>query len=286
MMFQELSLIGGLSIAENIFANRQPTGALNGIKWKKLYAETADFLKRFNVSMDPRQVVKRLYKGDQQILEFLKAISTNPKLLILDEPTSSLTETETAYLLENIRALRAQGMSFLYITHKLSEVFKMSDWVIVMRDGRYVGVRNTSECTEGDLIAMMVDREITNIYTKRSALEATGNACASKDSRAGMRFVGASFRLEHGEILGLSGLVGSGGRSWPRADIRRRPPGRGDGVPRGQGGADIPPRTKPSAEGSHTSPRTAKTWDCFSIWRSGTTSSPPPWSGSPRPPAS
>lgn len=217
MMFQELSLIGGLSIAENIFANRQPTGALNGIKWKKLYAETADFLKRFNVSMDPRQVVKRLYKGDQQILEFLKAMSTNPKLLILDEPTSSLTETETAYLLENIRALRSQGMSFLYITHKLSEVFKMSDRVIVMRDGRYVGVRNTSECTEGDLIAMMVGREITNIYTKRSAPRGNGECLRVEGFTRRDAFVGASFRLEHGEILGLSGLVGSGRTELARA---------------------------------------------------------------------
>ncbi|MGA2763084.1 MAG: sugar ABC transporter ATP-binding protein [Spirochaetia bacterium] len=216
MMFQELSLVGSLSIAENIFANRQPTGALNSIRWRKLYKETAEFLQRFHSSLDPRGLVKRLVKGEQQILEFLKAISTAPKVLILDEPTSSLTETETAYLMENIRSLRAQGMSFIYITHKLSEVFKISNRVIVMRDGRYVGSRETSQCTENDLVSMMVGRDIDSGSRRPSARAPEECLRVEGFSRRGV-FTDAGFRVRRGEILGLSGLVGSGRTELARA---------------------------------------------------------------------
>jgi ribose transport system ATP-binding protein len=216
MMFQELSLVGSLSIAENIFANRQPVGALNSIQWKRLYQDTAQFLHRFNVSLDPRRLVKRLVKGEQQILEFLKAISTDPKVLILDEPTSSFTETETAYLMDNIRALRAAGMSFIYITHKLSEVFKISDRVIVMRDGQHVGERQTSECTERDLVAMMVGRDISNSESHPAA-RADGECLRIEGFSRRGAFAGVSFRVGKGEIVGLSGLVGSGRTELARA---------------------------------------------------------------------
>ena len=216
MMFQELSLVGSLSIAENIFANRQPIGALHSIRWRQLHRETAEFLQRFHSSLDPRGLVKRLVKGEQQILEFLKAISTTPKVLILDEPTSSLTETETAYLMDNIGTLRAQGMSFIYITHKLSEVFKISTRVIVMRDGHYVGSRETSQCTERDLVAMMVGREITNTTSRPPAR--AGEECLRVEgfSRRGV-FSEVGFSARKGEILGLSGLVGSGRTELARA---------------------------------------------------------------------
>ena len=216
MMFQELSLVGSLSIAENIFANRQPTGALNSIRWKQLYGETAEFLRRFNSTLEPRRLVKRLVKGEQQILEFLKAISTNPKILILDEPTSSLTETETVYLMDNIRALRENGTSFIYITHKLSEVFKISTRVIVMRDGHYVGSRETSQCNERDLVAMMVGRDIAAGSPRSRSRAAEECLRIEGFSRHGV-FSGIGFSVRKGEILGLSGLVGSGRTELARA---------------------------------------------------------------------
>ncbi len=226
MMFQELSLVGGLSIAENIFANRQPTGIMNSIRWKKLYQETSEFLQRFRVSLDPRMRVKRLVKGQQQILEFLKAISTGPKVLILDEPTSSLTETETAYLMENIRTLRKEGMSFIYITHKLSEVFKISDRVMVMRDGQYVGDRETSQCTERDLVAMMVGRDIST--NSSHPVSRADEECLRIEgfSRRGV-FLNVSFSVRKGEILGLSGLVGSGRTELARSVFGMDPKDRG-----------------------------------------------------------
>jgi ABC-type sugar transport system ATPase subunit len=109
IVFQELSLVGSLSVAENIFANRQPVGAIGTIRWDELYRQTQEFLSRFNLRLNPRQLVKHLSMGQQQILEILKAISINPKVLILDEPTSSLTESEAGYLFENIRKLQKQG---------------------------------------------------------------------------------------------------------------------------------------------------------------------------------
>ena len=235
MVFQELSLVGSLSIAENIFVNRQPVGALGRIRWRELHARTAAFLEKFEVTLDPRMLVKRLSKGQQQILEILKALSTDPKLLILDEPTSSLTETETAYLFDNIRRLRSRGMSVLYITHKLSEVFKLADRVAVMRDGAFVGSTRTAQTSEPQLVAMMVGREISDIYGARAGPGSEAPHLAVRDfSRAG-RFSGVSFTVRRGEILGLSGLVGSGRTEVARAIVGLDPRDSGevalDGVP-------------------------------------------------------
>jgi inositol transport system ATP-binding protein len=234
-VFQELSMVGGLSIAENIFVNRQPVGPLNWIRWGDLYARTAAFLARFEVRLDPRTLVKRLSKGQQQILEIVKALSTGPKLLLLDEPTSSLTETETSYLFENIRRLRSQGMAVLYITHKLSEVFRLADRVAVLRDGQFVGTAPTARTGEAQLISMMVGREISDIYgAPAGRVSAAPHLEVRGFSRAG-RFSDVSFTARRGEILGLSGLVGSGRTEVARAIVGVDPRDTGevllDGAP-------------------------------------------------------
>lgn len=217
MVFQELSLVGSLSVAENIFANRQPVGRFNNVQWKTLYREAADFLKQFELDLDPRLLVKRLSMGQQQILEILKAISTHPKVLILDEPTSSLTESEIAYLFENIRKLQKQGMSFIYITHKLSEIFQIASRVIVMRDGRYIGSRQVEEVSENDLVSMMVGRQITNLYGVGVESQPGEEFFQVKDLNRRGKFEGISFSLRRGEILGLAGLVGAGRTEVGRA---------------------------------------------------------------------
>jgi ABC-type sugar transport system ATPase subunit len=162
--------------------------------------------------------VKHLTMGQQQILEILKAISTNPKVLIMDEPTSSLTEAETSELFGNIGALRAQGISFIYITHKLGEVFRLADRVLVMRDGKKVQFRPVSEVTEQHLVSMMVGRGITDMY---GALEAPAQVAEEYFAVEGLTRQGAfrdvTFRLRRGEILGLAGLVGAGRTEVARA---------------------------------------------------------------------
>jgi len=210
MVFQELSLVGSLSIAENIFAHRQPVGFINNIHWRQLYQETEDFLGRFGLSLNPRRLVRSLPVGQQQILEILKAISTNPKVLIMDEPTSPLTESEAATLFDTIRRLQAQGLSVIYITHKLFEVFKIASRVIVLRDGRYVDSRKVSEVSERDLVALMVGREISNLYGNQTQVQSEkGYFRVEGLSRKG-EFADVSFELRRGEILGMAGLVGAG----------------------------------------------------------------------------
>lgn len=217
MVFQELSLVGSLPVAENIFANRQPTGRLNNIHWNQLYQDTEAFLSRFELDLDPKILVKRLSMGQQQILEILKAISTNPNVLILDEPTSSLAESEIAYLFQNIRKLQEQGMSFIYITHKLSEVFQIASRVMVMRDGKYIDSQCVSEVTESDLVSMMVGREIINLYgTASDATNEDEYFRVENLSRKGS-FEGITFGLRRGEILGFAGLVGAGRTEVGRA---------------------------------------------------------------------
>jgi len=206
---QELSLVGSLSVAENIFANRQPVGPLKMIDWRALYANTQAFLRRFELAIDPWRLVKHLSMGQQQILEILKAISTNPRVLILDEPTSSLTEGESAYLFESIRKMQKQGMSFIYVTHKLFEVFSIASRVIVLRDGKLVGSRKVDEVSEDELVAMMVGRRISNLYGDRTE-RVLGEAYFKIEGLGRKRrFAGISFELHRGEILGMAGLVGA-----------------------------------------------------------------------------
>lgn len=210
MVFQELSLVKSLSVAENLFANRQPVGKCNNIQWRKLYQETENFLRSFDLDIDPRILVKHLPMGQQQILEILKAISASPKILILDEPTSSLTEGEIAYLFQNIRKLQANGMAFIYITHKLSEIFQIASRVIVMRDGKYIGDKVVKDVTENELVSMMVGRQIINLYgTASHQVNGREYFVIENFTRRGT-FQNVSFGLRKGEILGMAGLVGAG----------------------------------------------------------------------------
>lgn len=223
MVFQELSLVKSLSVAENLFANRQPVGKLNNIQWRKLYQETENFLRRFDLNIDPRRLVKYLPMGQQQILEILKAISANPKILILDEPTSSLTEGEIAYLFQNIRKLQESGMAFIYITHKLSEIFQIASRVMVMRDGKYIGDRLVKDVTENELVSMMVGRQIVNLYGSAARrTNGSGFFVVENFSRRGA-FHNVSFELRKGEILGMAGLVGAGRTEVAQAIVGMMP---------------------------------------------------------------
>jgi ABC-type sugar transport system ATPase subunit len=217
MVFQELSLVDGLTIAENIFANRQPVGSFNFIRWQQLRHQAFAFLERFSLDLDPATQVKRLSMGQKQVIEVLKAISTEPKVLILDEPTSSLTESETSELFGNIRKLQQDGMSFIYITHKLNEVFQLADRVMIMRDGKHVATRPVLEVSEQDLVALMVGRQIQDMYGERRAPSVEEEGLRVEGlSRAGA-FTDVHFRLRHGEILGFAGLVGAGRTAMARA---------------------------------------------------------------------
>ena len=227
VVFQELSLSPNLSVAENIFANRQPARAFGMIDYDKLYADTREILKFFELDMDPRTLVKNLPVAQQQVVEILKAMSTRPKVLILDEPTSSLTSVEVEHLFKNIRRLKEEGISFIYISHHLKEIFEIADRVTVLRDGCYVGTRDVSDVTEEQLVQMMVGRELVDMYGRRDY--DIGDVYFSvKGAGRGKDFADVSFSLRRGEILGLAGLVGSGRTELGRAIFGAEPLEQGE----------------------------------------------------------
>lgn len=224
VVFQDRSLCGNLSVAENIFANRQPIRGprLQLIDWKLLHAKTARVLKLFDLSIDPRTLVKSLSAALQQVVEILKAIANRPRILILDEPTSSLTASETDLLFENLRRLKDEGMSLIYISHHLPEVFEIADRVTVLRDGRNVDTCNVSDVKEKDLVTRMVGRELVDMYGRQSA--EIGPECFRIDSaERGADFRDVSFSVRRGEIVGLAGLAGAGRTELARAIFGAEP---------------------------------------------------------------
>ncbi len=216
VVFQELSLVPNLSVAENIFAHRQPTRWLNLIDWPALHRQTAEMLAMFHLAVDPAALVKHLSVAQRQVVEILKALSHRPRVVILDEPTSSLTAVETKLLFENVRRLKLQGVAFIYISHHLKEVFEVADRVTVMRDGRDVDTLDTRDTTEDAIVRKMVGRELLNVYGQRTGSVGEVYFRVEGAGRKGV-FQDISFDLRRGEILGLAGLVGSGRTQLGRA---------------------------------------------------------------------
>lgn len=211
IVFQELSLIPELSIAENIFSNRQPT-ILGMIKKHELNKNALEMLKMFNMqNLDPNLPIKNLSIAKQQVIEILKAMSMNPKVLILDEPTSSLTELEVKELFNNIRILKEKGISFIYISHHLHEIFEIADRATVLRDGKYICDEDVNDIDEDYLVSKMVGRKIENIYGKRNPNDEIGEVIfeVKNLTKKGV-FEDISFHVKKGEIIGFSGLVGAG----------------------------------------------------------------------------
>ena len=219
IVFQELSLIQQLNVAENIFYNRQPVNRFGMIRKKELYAKTQEMLDMFEIdSFNPSTQVSKLSVANQQVVEILKAMSEHPRFIILDEPTSSLSETETQQLFKNIRKLKEQGIAFVYISHHLSEIFEIADTVTVLRDGQTITNAKVSDIDEDFLISNMVGRSIEDIYGNRAEDEKIGDVIfeAKGLTRKGV-FEDVSFQVRKGEIVGFSGLVGAGRTEVGRA---------------------------------------------------------------------
>lgn len=230
---QELALEPYLTIAENIFLGREMKNSFGMIS-KDLMAEAAKpFLERVGLDVDPNEYVGRLSLGQQQMVEIAKSFSLNAKILILDEPTSSLSEKEVNILFDTVRDLKRQGMGIIFITHKMAEVFQLCDSVTIMRDGEFMGSRQSSECTESQLIALMVGRELGNYYV-RTFNEPGEVMLEAKHVHAGKRVIDCSFSVRSGEVLGFYGLVGAGRSEFLKAIMGLDPMDSGEIYLRGE----------------------------------------------------
>lgn len=205
---QELALEPYLTIAENIFLGREITSH-GMISKSKMAVAAKPFLERVGLDVDPNMTVGSLSLGQQQMVEIAKAFSLNAKILILDEPTSSLSEREVDVLFKTMADLKAQGLAIIFITHKMAEVFQVCDAVTIMRDGVYMGTRQSSECSDAELIALMVGRDLGNYYV-RTFNQPGEVMLEAKHIKSGKRVKDCSFAVHKGEILGFYGLVGAG----------------------------------------------------------------------------
>lgn len=215
IVFQELSLVKELTVGENIFLGREPS-RFGVVNWSELYHRTTRLLEDLNLSIDPRVQVGNLGIGRQQLVEIAKALSQNARILVLDEPTAALTESEVETLFEILRKLTARGVGLVYISHKLDEVFAIADRITVLRDGKTVSTASKESLTKDKVIAAMVGREVGNIFPTPEhefgevALEVRGVTVHSGEANSRKLVDDVSFAVRKGEVLGVAGLMGSG----------------------------------------------------------------------------
>lgn len=214
-IYQEPSLFPDLDVAENIMVGRQPSSRF-GIDWKRMYKEAGDILRRLGLSIDPRTKARELSVAQQQVVEIARALSINAKVLIMDEPTSSLTLGEVEELFGIVRQLREAGTAIVFISHRLEELFALADRVTILRDGTYVGTRPMSGVTTEEMIKMMVGRALGELFPKQTVEPGEVILEVEGLGREGT-FSGVSFQLRKGEILGMSGLIGAGRTNVARA---------------------------------------------------------------------
>ncbi len=215
IIFQELNLVDDLSIAENIFAGRlAKRGKL--VNWKELNEKAKTLLERISFDVDPRKLVGSLTVAEKQMVEIAKALSRNSRIILMDEPSATLTKKELDALFEIIRDLKKSGIAVIYISHRMEEIFEICETVTVMRDGRIIGTRDVVDVTPDELVEMMVGREVNSAYPKRDAeigeeVLRVENLCR-KDRQQNV-----AFNLHRGEVLGVAGLVGAGRTEIMRA---------------------------------------------------------------------
>ncbi|HUG60672.1 MAG TPA: sugar ABC transporter ATP-binding protein, partial [Methylomirabilota bacterium] len=223
-IYQEFTLAPNMTIAENVFIGREP-GPSVFVNWRKLAEATSGIIKRIGLDRSPRTVVSDLSVAEQQLVEIARALSMRSRLIVMDEPTSALSRTEVEKLFRIIRALKADGITTIFVTHRLEEVFEVCDRYTVLRDGRFVGAGSVADVTIDDIIRLMVGRDVADLYSGREdakpgevVLEARNltRRRSGRDPHA-TELVDVSLSVRAGEILGLAGLVGAGRTETARA---------------------------------------------------------------------
>ena len=215
VIYQELALVEEMTVAENIFLGREPRRWGAFIDWPRMYREAQALLNRFKVGLDPAAPVRTLGVGQKQLVEIIKALAKDSKILILDEPTAALAEHEVLILLDILRDLRQRGIASIYISHKLDEVFGIADRITVLRDGSTVGTKNAADTSKAEVIRQMVGREIGDLFPRRTSqpgaiILRVDSLSVTDAETGGTRLQNISFELRAGEVLGIGGLMGAG----------------------------------------------------------------------------
>jgi len=208
-MYQEPTVFPDLSVAENVFAGRHPRSRLRTVAWRAMENDAMRILRELGTELGAGTPVRGLGVADRQLLEIAKALSTNARLLIMDEPTAALSPNEVENLFQTVRKLRERGVAVIYISHRLEEVGVLADTVTVLRDGRHIATRPANELSHGEIIRLMVGRSLDALFPKEEAEIGDVVFKASGLARRGI-FADVSFDLRRGEIVGLAGFVGAG----------------------------------------------------------------------------
>lgn len=209
MIAQELNYVPEMSVEENLFLGRLPVNKFGKVQWKEVRQRTLKFLQDEGLKYKPDQKLKTLTVSDIQMLEIIKAISNDAQVIVMDEPTSAITQKEVDLLFKKIEILKQKGVSIIYISHKLDEVFKIADDITVFRDGTVVKSMRAEDTDINEVIALMVGRKMENVYPKEK-LSIGETLLEVKDLCSNNLYENVSFHLERGEIIGFAGLVGAG----------------------------------------------------------------------------
>lgn len=216
MIAQELNYVPELSVEENLFLGRLPVNRLGKVNWKQVRRQARKFLEEEYLPYTPDQKLKTLTVSDIQMLEIIKAVTNNAQVIIMDEPTSSITQREVEQLFKKIEELKTQGVSIVYISHKMEEVFRIADDITILRDGAVVSTDRAEDLDLDTVIARMVGRKLDNVYPKE-ILEIGEKALEVEHLRRKDLFEDISFYVRKGEIVGFAGLVGAGRTETMRA---------------------------------------------------------------------
>lgn len=209
-VYQDVFLAPELSIGENFFLGNLPYLKFGIVDWKKIYYLTKEHLKSLNIKLDPKEVLSKLTIAQQQMVAIAKSVYQNAKILIFDEPTALLTNDEKIQIFEIIRHLRNAGHGIIYISHRMEEVFQISDRVTILKDGKYVDTLNTKDTNENDIVRLMVGRSFLNMYNIKSSSKEETRLSVSRLCSKEKNINDVSFDLRQSEIFGIFGLIGAG----------------------------------------------------------------------------
>lgn len=227
VIYQELMLLPHRTVAENIYLGRLPKNRFGKVDYKKMEKDAEEVLNRLNLQLDPGEVIENLSVARRQMVEIAKAMSRNAKIIVLDEPTAVLSDNELEGLFRIVKELAQKGITFIYISHRLKEIFELCTHLTIMKDGKKVESGKVEDYTTDMLISRMVGRDLTDIYPKREQSPGETVLKVTGLTRKGV-FENVSFELRRGEILGIAGLAGAGRTEILRAVIGADPADAGE----------------------------------------------------------